>query len=291
MIANYTLPMSEGIVDSRYVHVGLVILEDALKRQPLLFGLGMGGYGEAIARMLGAMKWSTVSCPFYFKVNGPFRFLREIAFLRRTRSRRIMLDTLAFSGLGWIAVKSLQSFRRLTPKSTADLTTEKVESFSLWADEIWQRAKRDYAMIAVRDATILNALYPTSDGRFQRIKVLRRGEAVGWAVVMNSQMVDHRYFGGMRVGSVVDCLAVPGGEDQVVAMATQELEQQGVDVIVTNQLHRSWCKAFAGNGYLGGPSNFIFAASPPLAARLHPFDRNASRVHMTRGDGDGPINL
>jgi hypothetical protein len=291
MIANFTFPISEGIVDGRYVPIGLLMLKDSLKRQPLLFGLGLGGYDEAIARMLANTKWRMVSCPFYFKVTHPFRFLRETVFLRRTRLRRLMLDTLAVSGLGWMAVKSLQSLRKMTAWPMADLTIERVDSFSLWADEVWTQANCCYAMIGMRDATSLNRLYPSSSARFQRIKVLRRGKPIGWAVVLNTQMQRHKYFGRMRVGSVVDCLAVREAEDQVVAMATEELERQTVDIIVTNQLQRSWCRAFASNGYLAGPSNFIFAVSPELAKELHPFDSKVSRIHMTRGDGDGPINL
>jgi hypothetical protein len=291
MIANSTFPISEGIVNRRYAHVGFLILKDALKRQPLLFGLGLGSYDEPITRMMKAARWSVVSCPFYFIVNRPFHFLREIAFLRRTRSRRIILDALAFSGLGWAAIKLLHSLKGLPRGTATDLTSEEVESFSSWADEIWKRAKDDSAMIAVRDAAILNTLYPSGNGRFRRIKVLRGGEAIGWAVVLNTKMKGHNHFGDMRVGSVVDCLAVPGEEHQVVTMATRHLERHGADIIVTNQLHRSWCKAFAGNGYLSGPSNFIFTASPQLAQRLHPFEVNASKVHLTRGDGDGPFNL
>ena len=291
MIGNYQLPISEGITDRHYASVGLLMLKDALKHQPLLFALGMGGYDEAITRMLKAMKWSMVLCPFYFKANHPFRFLRAIDFLRRKRPKRMMLDLLAFSGLGWIAIKSFQSLKRLTQGAKVNLTSEEVESFSFWTDEVWKRAKDDYAMIALRDAAILNTLYPSSNERFKRIKVLRRGEVIGWAVLLDTKMENHKYFGGMRVGSGVDCLAVGGEERQVVAMATRHLERCGADIIVTNQLHRSWCKAFSGNGYLLGPSNFIFAAAPPLADKLHPFEVNASKVHFTRGDGDGPINL
>lgn len=290
-IADYRLPISEGIVDSRYAIVGLLMLKDALKRQPLLFALGMGGFENALPRMLQMMKWSMVSCPFYCKVNYPFRFLREIAFLRRKRPRRIILDGLAFSGLGWMAIKSLQALKGLTWGAGADLTSEEVGSFSSWADEIWRRAKDVYALIAVRDTAILNTLYPSDNERFRRIKVLRRDEVIGWAVVLNTRMKENNYFGDMQVGSVVDCLAVPGEEHQVVAMASRHLERHGVDIIVTNQLHRSWCKAFAGNGFLAGPSNFIFAASPQLGEKIHPFEVNVSMVHMTRGDGDGPISL
>ena len=291
MIADYHLPISEGIVDGRYAPVGALILMDALKRQPLLFSLGIGGYDEPLARMLKVMKWSMVLCPFYFKVNHPFSFLRKIIFLRHRIAKRMILDILAFSGLGWIGIQAIQSLKGLKLGAVANLKSEAVDSFSFWADEVWKRAKSDYALIAVRDAVILNTLYPSSNRRFGRIKVLQQGEVIGWAVLLDTKMKEHKFFGDMRVGSVVDCLALPGKEPQVVAVATRQLEGLGVDIIVTNQLHRSWCKAFTDNRYLAGPSNFIFAASQELASKLYPFEVNVSRVHMTRGDGDGPLNL
>ena len=290
-IGNNTFPVSEGTIDIRYAHVGLLVLKDALTRQPLLFGLGLGGYDEAISRLLRSAKWSMVSCPFYFKVNHPFRFLREIVFLRRQRSKRLMLDALAISGLGWMAIKSLQSLKALRRGTVGDVASEEVEHFSSWTDEIWRRAKDDYAMIAVRDAQTLNRIYPSSDLRFRRIRVRRGAEVIGWAILMSTQKTAHSHFGSMRVGSVVDCLAVPGEERHVVAMATRHLEREKADIIVTNQLHTAWCRAFPSNGYLHGPSNFILTVSPQLAERLHPFAVSASRIHVTRGDGDGPINL
>ena len=148
-------------------------------------------------------------------------------------------------------------------------------------------------MIAVRDSTILNVLYPVDNTRFIRLQVARRGKPIGWAVLLDTQMVGHKQFGGMRVGMVVDCLAEPGDELTVAAMATRHLAHRGVDLIVTNQLHRDWCNAFARNGFLEGPSNVaceIFTTSPTLAARLEPFEATAGRIHMTYGDGDGPIN-
>jgi hypothetical protein len=104
--------------------------------------------------MLKAMKWSIVSCPFFFKVERPFQFFRQIVYLRRKRSTKAMLDILAFTGVGWIAVKSLQFSKRVSKQITADVTCEVVERFSSWADDIWKRAKHLYSMIAVRDSTI-----------------------------------------------------------------------------------------------------------------------------------------
>lgn len=291
MLAMYTLPISEGILDRRYAMVGLLMLKDALQRQSALFSLGMGGYSEPIARMLKGMKWELIAVPFYFKVIHPFRFLREMVFLRRNRFLRIMLDQAAFSGLGWIAITLLQSAKGIATKGIAGVEGEEVETFSSWADEIWEKAKGHYSLIAVRNAAILNTLYPRGDDRFRRIKVLRGNKVIGWAVVLDTKMERHNFFGNMWVGTVVDCLALEGEEHGVAAAATRLLTDWGVDMIVTNQLHRSWCKAFSGNGYLSGPSNYIFGASPELSKTLDPWEVNASQVHMTRGDGDGPVHL
>ena len=37
---------------------------------------------------------------------------------------------------------------------------------------------------------------------------------VGWAVVLYVPMQGHNYFGNMRVGSLIDCLALPGMREQ-----------------------------------------------------------------------------
>ena len=104
-------------------------------------------------------------------------------------------------------------------------------------------------------------------------------------------MHENKYFGDMRVGTVVDCLALPGEEPWVVAVTERHLATRGVDLIVTNQLHTAWCRAFSANGFFSGPSNYLFAAPKALAERMTPFEQNVGRVHMTRGDGDGPYNL
>src|SRR5208283_4505811 len=49
-VADIMLPVSEGVVDPAYAHVALGLLFDVQKRQPMLYGLGMGGSKEPIAR-------------------------------------------------------------------------------------------------------------------------------------------------------------------------------------------------------------------------------------------------
>ena len=58
-----------------------------------------------------------------------------------------------------------------------------------------------------------------------------------------------------------------------------------------NQSHRAWREALRRCGYLTGPSNYGFAASRALAAALEPWSMHGELIHMTRGDGDGPIHI
>lgn len=99
------------------------------------------------------------------------------------------------------------------------------------------------------------------------------------------------YFGDMTVGSLVDALAAPGHEHTVVALAVRALRERRCDVVVTNQSHAAWRAALADDGWLSGPSNFVFAASPQLAAALGPLERSLATIHVDRADGDGPIHL
>jgi hypothetical protein len=40
--------------------------------------------------------------------------------------------------------------------------------------------------------------------------------------------------------------------------------------------------------FLPAPSNFAFAPSPDLARRIRQIDPQGRRLHLNRGDGDGP---
>ena len=104
-------------------------------------------------------------------------------------------------------------------------------------------------------------------------------------------MRDNKYFGNMRLGSIVDCLALPENALAVMQAATQFLEQRGVDLIISNQSHHAWGGALKSSGFLETRSNFIFGASKPLAELLSPFQNNQNQVFLNRGDGDGPVNL
>ncbi|NIV14825.1 MAG: hypothetical protein GWN62_27220 [Aliifodinibius sp.] len=284
-------PMSEGIVDKKYNLIGLQLLVDAIKRQPLIFALGMGGYGEPLPKMLQALGWSMYTVPFFFKVIHPQQFLKNITYLRTIKFGKLLLEFLRITGSGWLGIKLSHALTESKKLRDNSLFFEVVDNFAHWSDELWERCKDKFSMIAVRNNEALNILYPEGRKRFIRLKILQNGEVVGWALVLDTQMANHKQFGNMRVGSIVDCLALPQNTFEIVAAATMFLEKAGVDIIVSNQSHISWCRALRRAGFVSGPSNFIFAASKELAKLLIPFDTNKITVHLNRGDGDGPVRL
>jgi hypothetical protein len=146
-------------------------------------------------------------------------------------------------------------------------------------------------MIAARNRNVLNALYANGDHRYIIVSVCRSGAVIGWVVLLDTKMTDHRQFGNLRVGSIVDCLAASSDAATVIGVAARLLEDRGVDLIVSNQAHAAWARALRVSGFLRGPSNFIFAASTALSELLEPFEVSRPRIHLNRGDGDGPIHL
>ena len=297
-MAGWHEPVSEGIIEKKYAAVGMILLRAAMKAEPHLYCTAMGGIDTVLPRFLKAMRWQLALSSFHFYIHRPYRFFRGLRHLRRDRGKALALDAAAFSGLGWASVRTVQTWRtRLRPPHAASRWT--VESgFGYWADEVWQRSHDRYALAAVRTADILNRLFPNPDRRFGAdigpcyvvLRVESGGSPIGWALVMRSQMQDSPYFGELRVGAIVDCYAAPEDAPAVIAAATEYLEAEDVDLTYTNQFARVWQDALKHAGYLKGPSNYGLAFAPASAARLEPLRENLPGMHITRGDGEGPVH-
>ncbi len=278
--AHYRLPLSEGIVNRAYATLGLRMVRDALAREPRLYAMGMGGWDKPLPQMLKRLRWKMCEVPFHFKVLHPVRFLHHIRALRTSGLRRIALDAAAFTGAGWVGMKAFGLARPVRSSDPFHLEP----GFAAWADQVWSRSHEAYALLARRDAATLDELYPPSDPRFLRVHAVG-----GWALLLDTQMRDHKQFGDMRVGTIVDCLGPPDCAAGIVRAAARVLEQRGVDLIVSNQLHAAWSRALLESGFRVGPSNYLLALSPALAEACG--GANHDRFHINRGDGDGPIHL
>jgi hypothetical protein len=293
-IGYYHHPLSEGIVNKAHAVVGTLLLRDAMQRAPLLYCLGMGGYDNPLPQMLVRLGWAHCLVPFFFRVVNPARFLRNMEALRSSTLRKGLMDLAAYSGAGWAGLKLFQGYRALlAPSSSASCNEVAAFEDGDSANQLqflWENARASCSFTAVRDADALRVLYPTIGTHLRRIFAKRNGSTIGWAIV-GERRKDAKY-GNMRVGSVVDCFALPENHFAVVRCATQALERDGFDLILSNQSHQAWGAAFKAAGYPPGPSNFLFAASKKLAELLGPFEEVRPRMHLTRADGDGlPANF
>ena len=279
-VAHYRLPLSEGLVNRAYAQLALRLVRDALSREARLYALGMGGWEKPLPQLLKRLNWRMAEVPFYFKAPHAYRFLRQIPALRSSRLRRVVCDAAAFSGAGWLALRLTGISRR----TAGPAPIEFAPLFGGWADAVWEGSRDGYAMAAMRDAATLDQLYSSPDQRFLRIRA-----GGGWAVLLDTAMHSHKQFGDLRVGTIVDCLGPSGEAAAVVRAAARTLEERGVDLIISNQLHHAWSDALREAGFHEGPTNFLVALAPALAARV---DGHADQdIHINRGDGDGPIHL
>lgn len=283
--------ISEVLIDKVYKGLGARLLADARQREPYLYAAGFGGAKRPAGQRFLADGWSHISIPFWFKVVHPARFLRNIAALRTTAMRKAVLDVAAATGVGWVGIKAAQGLRGWGTGRPSGYAAKPAPEFDSWADDIWEANRPLLQFAAVRDRATLNLRYPRDNPRLRRLVVVAGGRVAGWAVSVEKEMEQNAYFGDMRVGTIADCLAVPGHEPGVARAAAAELEAAGVDIIVSNQSFGPWRRALRGAGFLSGPSNYPLVVSPDLARKLEPLDSNLPKFHVNRGDGAGISQL
>jgi hypothetical protein len=287
-IGTWYLPISEGAVDPRYALVAMLMMRDALRRAPVSFCLGMNGVDSAVAKLgarLGCEPWPV---PFFARIQNGGRFAREARYLRRKRGLAPILDVATTTGVASLAAGLVRLALRRSPRNESDLRVELVEEFGPWADMLWERCAPHYSFIELRDATTLNRVYPKGRARLTRLRLRRGSQTFGWAVLQATRMRNHPNFGELHVGRITDVLAAPEDAELVTDAATAALSALEVDLMLANQGHPVWCTALRRQAFLPIPSNFAFAPSPELAERIRAVDPGYQRLHLNRGDGDGP---
>jgi hypothetical protein len=280
-IGCYHSALSEGLAEERYRDLDEQLLSDALTRDPLLFALEADHAGRTPGGALPT-GWKQSAVPGYFHIVHPSAFLRNMETLRTTTWRRFLLSLAALTGVGWAGVRLHQRIKakhRPAPPAAVDF----FDVFGGWADDLWLHCAQHYPFLAVRDGTTLGILYP--GGKFLRMKIASGGKTIGWAVAVDTQMQWNREFGDMRLGSIIDCLALPEHAPQVITAVRRVLERRGVDLIVCNHSQPAWGEALRGAGFLQGRFDLNFCASEALTQKLDQIGAG-SNLFLMRGDGN-----
>jgi hypothetical protein len=290
-VLNYREPLSEGIIDSKYTWLGLRLLKFVEQNGPYVFSLGMGSENAPFPRLLRGAGWSIRPVPFLFRVLRAGRFLTQLRLLQTSAVRRFASRSAAMTGIGRLGIQILQRRSLADRGHTRGLTFEKQTGWGSWANELWDRFRTNCSFGVRRDQETLAALYNTPHDRSQVFRLYRSGRTAGWIACQVTQMHTDKYFGEMKVATILDGVAIPEAMRALLGMAVHELDAQGTDIIITNQSHTGWIEAFRRLGFLTQRSNYILATNKRLTHAITGQSNGWENIHFTRGDGDGRFHL
>jgi len=296
VVTDWQGPVSLGAIDNKYAALGLRLVRDMIKKQPLLYSWGHGGNEEKIVVMLRRMGWLMHETPFLFRVCHPKNFLRKNAYLRQDPKKALAQDVLAFSGLGSVGFNALHAALRLKSLKRFETRAEVAPRFEGWTDEVWERAKGRYDALAIRNAEVMNLLVPEEQGHTQWpepsiLRIKRGADDVGFAVVLEKQLTDDARFGDMRVGMIGDTFGLPEDAGAIVFAAYEHLRESGVDMVMANNSHPGWVAGYEDAGFFKVDDRRVFCAAPALQEALEPFEQTRRGLFMTNMDGHGPMGL
>ncbi|MGB0103120.1 MAG: hypothetical protein WBP51_02860 [Candidatus Sulfotelmatobacter sp.] len=287
--ANIQMPISEGLIDRKFSYVATRMLQILLRAHPFVFAVGMGHLEAPFARFLSAMKWRVALVPFRFFVFRPARFLLEIQRLHTSTVRSIAANVGAWSGLGASVILAAQRLRR---RHAADLIPDRIYRWEDQTSSLWSQYRAGCSFAAARDGETLPFFLDLTDRRLSAYRLTDRGGTLrGWIVLQVTAMDENQHFGSLRVATLLDGVCAPMFERAAVGAATACARDQGADVILLNQQHRHWIMASDENGFWKGPSNYVLATSPRLTEQIGAVDPEFTKVHISRSDGDGRLNL
>jgi hypothetical protein len=266
------------------------MLKHIQQQSPYVFALGMGGEQLPFPRLLRGAGWTILPVPFLFRVFSAARFARELRLLQQG-AIRTLANLAAVTGIAQAGTAALQSRSLAARFAARGCTIEKVNQWGDWADDVWAGFRGNCSFSVIRNREALAALYPLDDGRIQGHLIRRSGKILGWAATMNTAMSNHKYFGNLRVGTILDCVAPLDELEACIAMTTNGLGHEGADLVVTNQSHAQLVQAFRKNGFLSARSNYILALTKQFTEVIFKPPAGKDRMHFTRGDSDGRIHL
>jgi hypothetical protein len=283
---NFQSPLSEGIANPKYALVAMHMIKFMQKQSDAGFCVGMGSKDNPLPRLLAASGWTVSSLPFLFRVHRSGTFFKQLRALRTTPLRRFAALAARLSGVGVIGLQIAQRRRTATNASI-----RQVSNWGDWADEIWDRYRHRCSFAVLRDRRTLESLYPASNPQMRLFLIERAGKPVGWSACLLAKLSNHRQFGNLNLGSILDTIADADAMNSTAILTDEQLAKLGADLSILNHSHTEWVKAFRSAGFLSGPSNYLLATTKSLTQLVRSTSNGEKKMHVTRGDGDGRIHL
>jgi hypothetical protein len=270
-VINLQSPLSEGVGNREHAAVAPYMMRAVIRRHPHAYSVGGGGEHMPYMRLSKALLWRLQPVPFFFRVLHGRRFLRHARPLQRRR------------GLGLLARvgASVPFAADLAFEGLHGMRTRTGPMRAVGAAMEWSDIRTRYGFAVERTPNLLDALYPRGDLRFHRVAVFG-----GLGILAIREFHQDKYFGDLRVLTLAEMLVQSGAEQPLLAAVLEFARGRGADLLVTNQSAPELCMALRAAGWLQHASNYIVSLAPALASVVE-----ERPVYVTRGDGDGLLNL
>lgn len=284
-VANVQGPVSEGLVDRTYKMLGPMMIRDALARVSLQFSWGAT---ERKQNLLLREGWVRFDVPILVDIC-------RISVLLQSK-----LSSISPRFGQWLAHQpQLQKFldtlfnaAKRIYSSIADNEQVEIRSelrFEDWADEVWLGSHMAYGLVAQRTSAALNRLMPAGSWpEAKPISIWMHGQIIGWAAL---RVQTNRHLFGLKdvkVGSVIDALALEGKEELVACAALNALRRLNPDISIIIFSDLRWSNAFKDAGCIRTGKTRALLISP-LLAQINEHSEYHKRMHFTLIDGDGPL--
>jgi hypothetical protein len=260
-----------------------------------------------VLRILTGLKWAhRGTVPQYLRVldaSGVGRHLRLSALkglgLRAGRPAGAapsgFIEPLARRLLGWGLALAQVARLGLTLASrlgAAPMAAREERGFDQSYDQLWQAVGGRSGACLARDCAYLQRRFGDRPDRYRVLACRQDGRLIGYCVVKVKQFTDDPRMGGMKVGTIVDCLFDPDSPavfHSLVSGALRIFRQDEVHAVLCTASHASVRRLLRANGFFAIPGNLNFAFHNRTNLPLQ--DTPLESWHLMRGDSDADQNF
>lgn len=262
---------------------------------------------EAPLKIFKGLGWKHAGViPQYVLVCDAYGFLKNIRLgqVPRLTERSSSDSTLLLAMLAQPQVRPVVAFLAsivlkvfslaaaiLKPVQGSGTVTEEF-GFDQSYDVLWDRVAYKYDAMVVRDRSYLELRYSKRMKNYRLLAYREKGELLGYCIVKLKQFMDDARMGGMRVGTIVDCLFDPAdvhGLQSLLTNAVRLCKREAADAVFCTASHAPLRRLLRVNGFIEIPGNLNFAYFDKMKS-VQP-DISLDSWHLMRGDSDADANF
>ncbi len=273
------IPISESIIDRKYLPSNLFFLKNLSNLSKNMHALGMGGVDEPLPKILNKLGFDLFKVDFFFlplKISTLYNI-----FINKININLLKNFSFIFKPLDSIISLSY----KLNCFKNRNIKIKIFEEFTEQDTLIWEAVKNDFHLIAEKKAENLNIIYSSERFKLTKLRIYDQEEYLGWLVLKITRHERDKYFADEKTCTIVDLCTEPCNYNIFIKTAKRIAFKDNAGVILMNSLNKEFNYFLKKNLFINSNSNFAFAS------KLENQHIDLNKSWITRGDGDGPINL